>query len=293
MLRSRVKAARGRVGLRVRSEPACGALPARLRGPGQLVHTVEDDSAFAGRPGLVESEDIDAGQFLDRCQLLDETLVPGQPYPASADVLVPLAIACAQPPLDCIPPLATMGATGISARASQRRTRLRLLRISELTSGNRFAPAAILLEKESASTRITRAAPRPATTIDPERTSGHAFPGQEGFVGLQPAAAQDKGIGRDLVAGPQDQDIVKHDAGGRDLAHGALTQDQGQRGLRNRGAVQGALGTAFLDDANDGVAYGGQPEECVLPAAQEKQDDKVRAYDRVEQGQHIGADDLP
>ncbi len=105
------------------------------------MHTVEDDSSFGERSGLVEAKDVDAGQALDRCQLLDENLVPGRPdraaakatlesktrpsgiramtlaiTPTSAAGQAPLAMACSQPPLDCISPLATMRATGIAPR---------------------------------------------------------------------------------------------------------------------------------------------------------------------------------
>ncbi len=162
--------------------------PAKFRGPGQF----------------------GAGQALDRCQLLDENLVPGQPDAADS---------------------------GNSAQVSQRRIRLRLLRISEVTSENRFASAAILLGKEPAPTRVARAVSRPVAMVEPERT-----------------------------------------------------RDRG--GFEDGEAVQGPLGAVLLH-ANDGVAYSCQPEEGILPAAQQKQYDEARACESVEQGEHIGADDFP
>ena len=216
--------------------------------------------------------------------------------PTSTDVQAPLAIACSQPPWT-VSRRWRRWATGGGAQLSQPENPVEALRISELTSENRFASAAILLEKESAPTRITRAVPRRNNDRSREdfgpRILIHRvrLPGQEGFIGLQPAALEDRGIGRDLVAGPQDQYIVQHDVGGG-ILHGPVTQDSGKRGLEDREAVRNCWrGTPVQRLLRR--CRGCQPEEGVLPAAQQKQDDKTRPHDRVEQSQHIGADNLP
>jgi len=84
---------------------------------------------------------------------------------------VPCCHACTQPPATIICAFSTSSPMGPMPQPTHRRTRSIDVRSSLETSWNRLASDANALAYDSAPTRVTRAVPSPATTIDPDSAS--------------------------------------------------------------------------------------------------------------------------
>ena len=117
------------------------------------------------------------------------------------------------------------------------------------------------------------------------------FAGEHGLVKLKPPRVQNLGIGRHLLPRADPHQIPQHDIRRWDLEILAATTDKHRRGDQDRQAVERHLRPQFGDDADAGVDDDDQPEHRVLPRPGEQNDHHRGEDNRVEQGEHVRADD--
>ncbi len=122
---------------------------------------------------------------------------------------------------------------------------------------------------------------------------GVRFAGEERFVHLEAGRLEYGGVRGDLIPGPQHQDVVADDVGRGDVVDFTLAQHPCVWGVKNSQPVQGLLRPVFLDDADHGVADGGEAEQGILPLPQEQQQEEAGADDCVEEREDVGPEDLP
>lgn len=285
----------------------------------------QDDPAFGERSRLVQAQDIDSGQAFDSGQLLDEHFLAGQPEAADGkrdarqqdqsegyhgdhagdhahsgrrprpggDGALPAAPGLhlsvryddgdrkqrpRDPPQDAIEAVSDLGVDERKASCISREFARK-----GLGTNPRYARGSAAGNNDRTRENFT-----PRTLAD-----GIGFAGEEGFVSLEPHGRKDGGIRTDLVAGPEYQDVVTHDVGRGDFRDGAITQHPGSRGLKDGEAVQRPLRPELLDDADDRVSRRCQPEESILPAPEEEQQQEACTHDGVEEGQYVGTKDVP
>ena len=92
--------------------------------------------------------------------------------------------------------------------------------------------------------------------------------------------------------GAQLDEVVLHDVGRRHDPHLAVAHDARRRGVEQRQPVELPLREVLLHDADGGVDDEDDPEEPVGERPRDHDEHEERAEDRVEAGQHVGADDL-
>ena len=104
---------------------------------------------------------------------------------------------------------------------------------------------------------------------------------------------QDHRVRGDLLTGAQDEDVVEHDVTGCDLVLGSLSEHESAGDVHQRQSVERTFRPELLDAADDRVGERRQPEERVLPAADEEQYEEAGEHDPVEQREHVRTDDAP
>jgi hypothetical protein len=94
------------------------------------------------------------------------------------------------------------------------------------------------------------------------------------------------------ISGPELDEIVEHDLGGRDLASLAVAHDTRSRRVEHREAVERPLGAPFLHDPDERVRHEHDTEQRVLERAHRENDDEHRSEDGVEPREDVRAQDL-
>ena len=82
---------------------------------------------------------------------------------------------------------------------------------------------------------------------------GDAFAGEGGLLNLQGGTGQQPSVGGDRVPGLQQDDIAGYQAAALQLRDGAVPQDLAGGGGHGLQSLDGGLGLALLDHAQDGV----------------------------------------
>jgi hypothetical protein len=102
-----------------------------------------------------------------------------------------------------------------------------------------------------------------------------------------------RSIGRNLVTGTQNDQVIEHDLGHSDLG-GWLTvpNDLRMRGVEYGQSIQGSFGPQFLDDSDRRIRDDYQPEQAVLPTPGEEDHHDERDQNCVEDGENVGTNDL-
>jgi hypothetical protein len=123
---------------------------------------------------------------------------------------------------------------------------------------------------------------------------GHrvGLPGEQRLVELEPVAVQNGAVDGDLIAAGQLEHVVQHDLLRLDLGDRSVADRPGPRGGQDRQPVQRPLGADLLRHPDAGVDHEHRAEQRVLGRPDDQHHDEQRAEDRVEPGQHVGAEDL-
>ena len=122
---------------------------------------------------------------------------------------------------------------------------------------------------------------------------GQAFPGQRRFVGGEPFGVDHASVGRNVVTGPQDEDVTDDERGCCDPDVGAFATNEGvghRRALeRHQDALHPALGdvTDRGVDGNDGEDHSGVDEG----AAHERECGRYTEHEHRHR-HHVTGDDL-
>ena len=115
--------------------------------------------------------------------------------------------------------------------------------------------------------------------------------GEEALVDLQALGLDDLPVDDELVARPEDDEIVEDDLHGPHV-HVLAVAAHHRPGLADdRQLRQGSACPVLLDDADQGVGHDDEPEEGVLEGRHEPHDDPQRADEGVEPREGVGADD--
>ena len=80
---------------------------------------------------------------------------------------------------------------------------------------------------------------------------------------------------------------------GRDLADLAIAKDSRRRRAEKGEGVEKAFSAELLEHPYQHVREGGETEQAVLPIAEEQEHYRTSADDRIEQGEQVGAKDMP
>ena len=150
--------------------------------------------------------------------------------------------------------------------------------------------------------RTDRSTASRAVAADHDRAREHPSPGacRPGRTRLSAstrraagARRRDAGIGRDLVTGAQDEDVVQHHLGG------AISVPRRSRRTRACGACSSASSSSARFARNSCTepmivfAIARDAEQGILPAPEQQQDEEARGDDPVEEREHVRADDAP
>ncbi len=213
---------------------------------------------------------------------------------------VPLSHACTQPPATIICAFRTSRPIGPIAPADPGEHPVD--RGAQL-GGDHREPLRLVGELVRVRVRTDSSDPRLALAGDHDRPRQRlvtvvlvdrvGLTGEHGLVDLQRAPLRDDGVGGHLVAGPEDQDVVEHHIRGRDLELLALAAHARPRGVQQSEAIELRLGAELLGASDDRVRERGEAEQRILPAAEQQKDEEATADDRVEEREHVGADDVP
>ncbi len=76
-----------------------------------------------------------------------------------------------------------------------------------------------------------------------------------------------------------------------DLSLDTVAQDPSSRCVQQRQAIERRLGAELLPRTDDRVGQSAEAEDRVLPAPEQQENGETRSNDRVEDREHIGADD--
>jgi hypothetical protein len=118
------------------------------------------------------------------------------------------------------------------------------------------------------------------------------FPGEQGLVGLDPAAREQRSVHDDLVARPHPHDVAAHDLGGRYRHVGAAADHDHLCRVEQLQPVELPLRPDLLRRADHGVDQA-QPhaDERIVVAAHREQRGADDEQDRVVEGEDVGAQD--
>ncbi len=106
---------------------------------------------------------------------------------------------------------------------------------------------------------------------------------QHRLVDLETPHRHDRGIRRDLIAGPEHEDVVHDDLAGGDLLFPAPAAYPGTGGVQEGKPVERRLRPELLHAADDRVGESGEAEQRVLPTTEQQEDEEAPADDPVEQ----------
>ena len=304
----------GRVAVRVVGERAEGRLGLGRVGPVDRLAALVDDLPLGEGPRLVQAHDVDAGQDLDRGQLLDQHLAAGQgdrrdgerqageqdealghhpdhPGDGAGERgrhRAGLELAPQQEPGD--------GDQRVLDDPQEQVDAVHELRAHQLeVAGLAGQPPGVGVGSDRGGLEAAGAghddAARLHRRVD-NLVDGIRFAGQQRLVDLESFGPADDPVGGDLVAGSEGAEIVEHQVLDRHVDLGGVAHDPGPRCAQDGEAVELSFGQDLLDDADQRVRDEDEPEQPVLGLTHDEDDDEHRAEDRVEPGEHVGAHDL-
>ena len=101
------------------------------------------------------------------------------------------------------------------------------------------------------------------------------------------------GVGGDLVARGEHENVIEHDLAHGDLADDAIAQHAGLGSVEHGKPTQRELGPKLLRHADHDVGDHEESEQRVLPVAQHEQQREAAAHDQVEEREQVGLHDAP
>jgi hypothetical protein len=275
---------------------------------------VEADVALGQGAGLVETDDVDPGQALDRGELLHQHLAPGErdrgdPEREAGQQDETLGHHADHRRHERDQGVVEVGLAQLAGEQHGRGREQGELDVAqqpvdapdELGPGQREPPG---LGGDGAGVGL---GPDPggleaARPGHDDRAGQHlvagplvdrvGLTGQQRLVDLETGGDGDDAVGGHLVAGAHVDEVVEHHRFDRALDHGAVAHHPGEGGGEHGEAVEGALGPHLLDDPDGRVGHEDDPEERVPDVADREDDDEHRAEDGVEPGQYVRPDDL-
>ena len=280
-----------------------------------LADVLKPDHSLGERAGLVEQDDVDPGQSLDRRELLYEHVPARERDGGDAECQARQQNetfrhhgndagndARDRRPIGVLHPELAEG-------EEHRRREQRPLHVSqdlvdavdELGPGEREAAC---FGREPARIRVradTRGLEAPPARDDdaPRQDLGAHFlrhrvglAGQHRFVDLQAVGGTQDAVGRDLISADQVAEVIENHLGDGQLPHDAVAHDARPRRVQNREPVERPLRAVLLNDPDQHVAQEHDAEERVLAFAEQEDEHERGSEDRVEPGEHIGPKDL-
>ena len=303
----------GRVAVLVGREGAERVVDRRSRVEG--LDPVVGDRAFGERPGLVEADDVDAGEALDRGQLLHEHVAAGQRDCRDRErearqqhqALGNHRHDTGDNPRHRLPP------PFVRAELAEREQRRRRHQGIRDVAQDRVDPVHQLRTHEREPPGLRCEPPRVRIVADTRRleatAAGHhdaagehfvvgrlvdgiGLAGEQRLVDLQPVRFVHLAVARDLVTSADVDEVVDDDLLDRDLDALPVADDSGAGRVEDREPVERALGSVLLDDADQRVRDEHDSEQGVLDRPDDQDHHEHRAEDRVEAGEDVGPDDL-
>ena len=119
-----------------------------------------------------------------------------------------------------------------------------------------------------------------------------ALAAEQRLVHLELDGREHHAVHRDLVAGRDVDDVTGHDLLGGDLADRAVADDPHAGSAHHGEPVEGDLGSQLLDDADQGVGHQDDPEQRVPVLLGGQHHQQERPEDGVEAGEDVGAEDV-
>ena len=114
---------------------------------------------------------------------------------------------------------------------------------------------------------------------------------QQRLVDFQARGRQHRAVHAHLITQGQLDDIVDHDVARRNHRHRPVAQDGRLRRIDNRQGVQRALGAQLRDDADHRVDDHNAAENTVAQVTEQQDNDRRSDNDRIEERHHVLADD--
>ncbi len=298
---------------RQRERPPDGGIIGAL----EQLQPVEDDVTVGQGAGLVEADDVDAREALDRRQLLNQRLLAcerdrgdrerqarqqDQPFRHHPDQRGDGAGDSG------LPALVVRGVE--LAPQQERRDDEHHQRDPAQQAGGAgdelrmCRPGLLGLGRELGGVGLGADGRRlePPVPGDHDGTGAHVIPGrlgdgvglagQQRLVDLQALGVLHPAVGDDLVAGLQLDEVISDDVGDVDLMHRAVTDDPGALGVEDAQLVERALGAQLLGDADRRVGHDDEAEKPVLPAPGGQDDHEEGEQQAVEEREDVGAQDL-
>ena len=287
-------------------------LDLRHVGTVQRLDRGERQAALGDRPGLVGAQHVDAGQHLDRRQLLHEAALLAQPdhadgeghageqheslgdHPDEAgdggdDRVLPALVAAqelarGEQQADRDDRVADDGDDPVDVVAQRRVDQREALGL--LGQLRRVVVGADLGDPHVPGAGDDGAAGQHlvAGGLD----DGVGLAGEQRLVDLQAVLVEHLTVGDDLLAGAQLDDVVEDEVADGQLLHLAVAHHVDDRCVDHAQGVEHLLGAQLLDDADDAVGDDHPAEQGVLRRAGEDHERGEDRHDQVDGGEDVG-----
>ena len=277
---------------------------------------VDDQTALGERARLVDAQDVDAREHLDRRQLLHQHATLGQPDDADRE-------RHARQEHETLRHHRDGGGHRTSERVAHVRVRTELADEEQRRGRDQqprhdpqdlvdpapqlrtreAEPPPLLGELRRVRLRADTRGPEPSAPRRDERPREHlvarrldrglGLAGQQRFVDLERGGLEHLAVDHDLIARLELEHVVEDDLGERHLADLAVANDPRVRRRQHRQRVERPLRAQLLVDPDAGVRDQHEPEQRVLDRADDQDHHQERAEQRVEPREDVGPDDLP